>query len=347
MEEDQAPATPVSSRRWVVAVLMVAGLGALGWALARNDLLPSLAWLTHWWPAAVSLLLLVGAAAVWRRGRAPGNPSGSRRDWTQTITAVTALGALLFTALSLQATREQIEVSEQGQITERYSKAVELLGTPGAENFQIRLGGALERLAADSPRDQQTVVEVLSAFIRATSPRTDPAKACPATPPDVEAAFVVITRRTVANDPRRPVAGLNIPSSIDLRHTCLAEMRAFNADLSSTSLVGADLSHSELSRAHGGLISFVDAKLTGTNLSYADLSNFVFLTRTDLSGARLDHAEIGPTSLTEVNLTNADLRGADLRYTKFTNVILTGAQHDKGTNTEGAEHDARTVGAWW
>ncbi|SDI07591.1 Pentapeptide repeat-containing protein [Actinokineospora alba] len=282
-------------------------------------------------------------------GDAPGNPSAGRRDWTQTITAVTALGALLFTALSLQATREQIEVSEQGQITDRYAKAVELLGTSGAENFQTRLGGiyALERLAADSPRDQQTVVEVLSAFIRATSPRTDPAKPCPDTPADVEAAFVVITRRTVANDPRRPVAGLNVASSVNLRHTCLAEMRAFNADLSSMSLVGADLSGSELNRAHGGLISLTDAKLTGTNLSSADLSNFVFLTRTDLSGARLDHAKIGPTMLTDVNLTNADLRGADLRYSTFTNVILTGAQHDKGTNTEGATHDPRTVGAWW
>ncbi|MBC6446231.1 pentapeptide repeat-containing protein [Actinokineospora xionganensis] len=333
----------------MIAVLVVAGLAILGWALARNDLLPSLAWLTHWWPAVVGALLLVGAAAVWRRGRAPGNPSASRRDWTQTITAVTALGALLFTALSLQATREQIQVSEQGQITERYAKAVELLGTPGTENIQTRLGGiyALERLAADSPRDQQTVVEVLSAFIRANSPRTDPTKPCPATAADVEAAFVVITRRVVANDPRRPVGGLNVPSAVNLRHTCLAEMRAFNADLSSMSLVGADLSRSELSRAHGGLISFNGATLTGTDLSYADLSSFVFLDRTDLSGARLDYAKVGPTSLTDVNLGNADLRGADLRHVTFTNVILTGAQHDKRTNTEGATHDAKTVGAWW
>ncbi|MBB5803124.1 hypothetical protein F4560_002892 [Saccharothrix ecbatanensis] len=85
-----------------------------------------------------------------------------RRDWPQVITAMTALGGLIFTALSLRATREQIKVAEQGQISDRYAKPVELLGTPGPEHFQVRLGGiyALERLAADSPRDQYDATTV-------------------------------------------------------------------------------------------------------------------------------------------------------------------------------------------
>ena len=322
------------------------------WALLRADLLPPLGWLSRWWPAVASLLLFGVAFAAWRRGREPrATEPAVRRDWTQVITATTALGALIFTALSLRATQEQIEVAEQGQITDRYAKAVELLGTPGSEHFQVRLGGiyALERLAADSPRDQQTVVDVLSAFIRATSPWTDRTKPCPPARADIQAAFTAISRRDVSQDPRYPVGSGASPTTtkpIDLRNTCLAELIAFNADLTRMTLVGADLSRADLGHAHGGLVSLVDAKLTGANLRGADLSNFAFLDRADLSDARLTEAKIGPL-LTGVNLANADLRGADLSYATLTGVVLTGAKHDDKTNTEGAKYDAATVGAWW
>ncbi len=64
------------------------------------------------------------------------------------VTAATALAAPGFAAQSLSATREQISLSEQGQITDRYTKAIDQLGTQGAEHLQTRLGGiyALERI---------------------------------------------------------------------------------------------------------------------------------------------------------------------------------------------------------
>lgn len=81
------------------------------------------------------------------------------------VTALTAIAALVFTGLSLNATL-------QGQYTDRYTKAIEQLGHQGPEGLQVRLGGvyALERLARDSPRDQPTIIEVLSAFIRGGRP---------------------------------------------------------------------------------------------------------------------------------------------------------------------------------
>ena len=45
------------------------------------------------------------------------------------LTALAAVGALVFTALSLQATRE-------GQLTDRFSKAVEQLGTE--DSLEVR-----------------------------------------------------------------------------------------------------------------------------------------------------------------------------------------------------------------
>ncbi|MFC0112365.1 hypothetical protein [Kibdelosporangium aridum] len=135
------------------------------------------------------------------------------------ITAVTAIGALVFTGLSLNATRDQVAVAqarhavaEQGQFTERYSRAIDQLGRQGAEHLQVRLGGiyALERLVRGSPRDQPTIVEVLAAFIDSTAlpkiaptglmpvaPEGSPGEVCPnqTSTADIQAALTVIGRR--------------------------------------------------------------------------------------------------------------------------------------------------------
>lgn len=67
---------------------------------------------------------------------------------------------------NLKATERSILVSEEKQIAERFSKAVEMLGHE--ENVHIRLGGiyALERIAMDSKKDHYPVMQVLAAFIR-------------------------------------------------------------------------------------------------------------------------------------------------------------------------------------
>lgn len=61
------------------------------------------------------------------------------------VTAITAIGALIFTGLSLNATRDQIAaareqngVVEQGQYTDRYTKAVEQLDRTGPDHPQHR-----------------------------------------------------------------------------------------------------------------------------------------------------------------------------------------------------------------
>src|SRR5215217_4967771 len=64
---------------------------------------------------------------------------------------------------------EDLRQAEQGQITERFTRAIDQLGS---EKLEIRLGGiyALERIARDSPeRDYSTVIEVLTAYVRQNS----------------------------------------------------------------------------------------------------------------------------------------------------------------------------------
>ena len=60
-------------------------------------------------------------------------------------------------------------VSQEGQITDRFTRAIEQLG---AEQLQVRLGGiyALERIARDSPGDHWPIMEVLTAFVRENAP---------------------------------------------------------------------------------------------------------------------------------------------------------------------------------
>jgi hypothetical protein len=80
-------------------------------------------------------------------------------------TQLLTLGAGLFAAGALVFTARNFSLSREGQLTDRYTKAIEQLGS---DKLDVRIGGiyALERVARDSARDQPTVMEVLCAFIR-------------------------------------------------------------------------------------------------------------------------------------------------------------------------------------
>jgi hypothetical protein len=188
--------------------------------------------------------------------------------------AFTAFG-LIYTALTLEATRE-------AQITDRYTKNIEQLGS---STLDVRLGAiyALERLARDSPRDHDTIYDVLTAFVREHDPELKvkpPAK--PAT--DIQAALTVIGRGTA--EP------YYLPLNADL-----GEIRAPGANLDHSNLIGSDLRSADLSRANLVQATLIDANLSEANLSGADLSG------ADLSGADLSGADLSET----------DLKGADLR----------------------------------
>ncbi len=77
-------------------------------------------------------------------------------------------GAKRATAMdkTAQAAEKNIEEAQKSQITERFTKAVEQLGS---DNLSIRLGGiyALEKIAQDAPESYHwTIMEILCAFIR-------------------------------------------------------------------------------------------------------------------------------------------------------------------------------------
>jgi hypothetical protein len=221
-----------------------------------------------------------------------------------------AAGALAFTARNFTLSRRTFELTEQGQVTDRYTKAVEQLGS---DKLDVRIGGiyALERVARDSARDHPTVMEVLTAFIREHSheqwplPGPDGAEPERLTRPDVQAALTVIGRR----DPDRDT------QSIDLARAHLVGARLVVANLTRADLTGADLARADLARADLAGADLTGAHLTGAYLIVADLTDTT-LTRAALTGAHL----------TGAHLTGADLTGADLTDTTLTRAALTRAE---------------------
>ncbi|WP_416901635.1 pentapeptide repeat-containing protein [Micromonospora echinospora] len=207
-----------------------------------------------------------------------------------------------------EANREQQRLTEQGQITDRFTKAVEQLGQPGPEKVDVRLGAiyALERIMRDSAVDHPAVVNLLTAFIRvhapvdpATTPspeHTSPDGKPPSPPVDIQAALTVIGHRDATRDQGR----------LDLTGADLT-----GADLNGADLNGADLTGAELTSATLTGADLAGADLAGAYLIGADLID-ADLTRADLTGAHLIGADLTRANLTRAHLFFADLTRADL-----------------------------------
>jgi hypothetical protein len=197
-----------------------------------------------------------------------------------------AVGALVYTARNFTLSRRTFELTEQGQVTERYTKAIEQLGP---DKLDVRIGGiyALERVASDSARDHPTVMEVITAFIREHSREQWPSSDDPASQgqarsirPDVQAALTVVGRR----DPDRDIRW------IDLRGADLTGADLGGANLAGAGLRGADLTLANLRGAIFRGVDLTGAIFRGADLGGADLSTYSDLTSADFTGADLTDA---------------------------------------------------------
>ena len=94
-----------------------------------------------------------------------------RRTWAQIIGGFGLLLGLYFTW-------RRVEISQDQQVPERFTRAIDQLGatddTTSKPRLEVRLDGiyALEQIAWDSPkRDYSTVMEVLTAYVRENAPQ--------------------------------------------------------------------------------------------------------------------------------------------------------------------------------
>jgi len=252
-------------------------------------------------------------------------------------TLLQAFGGAFFLVTALLTWR-QIQVNKQGQVTERFTRAIEHLGSE--DKLDVRLGGiyALEQIARDSSTEHGAIVEILTAYLRGHAPRAeaDPNPNPVELPPlriraaDLQAVMTVLGRRQVMpGDP--PVLELD---GLDLRNAALA-----GANLSGASLAGADLSGTDLRRAdlRGADLRRIrfakadlrEATLYGAHLQNADLRGAILagadLERTDLEGAVLRQAKLMDGHLALAILRRANLGEADLHRARLRGATLDGA----------------------
>jgi len=202
-------------------------------------------------------------------------------DVVKTIISALGLIATLLAGIGLIVnyfnSQAEIQLTQQRLITERFSKAVEQIGNTKEE---VVIGGiySLERIAKDSPKDQWTIMEVLTSYIRKNSPipsniqqlkpeeRKKALEKLPSVSIPVQAALTVIGRRKVENDQ----AGDNLAGTTDSNKIKFL-------DLSRTNLRGANLDGANLDGAIlNGAILF-GANLDGANLNEANLYGAVGL----------------------------------------------------------------------
>jgi len=262
------------------------------------------------------------------------------------LTGAAGFIGLLFTWRNLAQTREStrrtLELTEQGQITERFTRAIDQLGATddeGAKKLEIRLGGiyALERIDKESHGRAYhgTVMEVLTAYVRENSrweheelststtasnegveqdngvaqDKEPPLQRLPA---DIQAILDVLKRREEERVPKEHRVLL------DLRGAFLQEASLQEANLKKANLQGANLQ---------------DTNLRVADLQEADLRN-AFLRVYPLGMTEIEAWLVG-ANLEGANLEGADLQGVDLQHAILQNARgMTQKQIDRAIGNE-------------
>jgi hypothetical protein len=181
--------------------------------------------------AGAAVFIVWGLPAVLTRHPHLASASDWHKAISRTRTGLIALVVAAGGAGGLAYAAWTHRLSREGHLTDRYSKAVEQLGD---DKLEVRLGGiyALERLMADSDRDQPTILEVLAAWVRdRTDSRKVPEHEQPEKVPiDIQAAMTVIGRRRSL-----PVS---VERPIDLCWTVLRQADLVEARLTRAELKG-------------------------------------------------------------------------------------------------------------
>jgi Pentapeptide repeats (8 copies) len=244
-------------------------------------------------------------AAGWQGLLEPKDLAKLQNDARTTL--VQALGGAVL-LIGLYFTLRNLQLTQDRQITEQYTRAVEQLGS---DRLAVRLGAiyALERIARDSERDHWPIMEILTAYVRENVPwkeeeqplqeersrsETQPIQINQSPPKlaaDIQAILTVLGRRT-----RTYGKGEDHP--LNLTYTDLCGAHLWKAHLEGAFLSKSCLDRAILAGAHLERASLREAHLEGAALDHADLT-----------GANLDGAYLTGVSIYRTCLAGASLRG--------------------------------------
>jgi uncharacterized protein YjbI with pentapeptide repeats len=244
----------------------------------------------------------------------------ARKTLAQILGGVFLLLGLFFTAENLKITQENLEktqkLTERGQVTDRFTKAIEKLG---AKEIEFKLGGiyALEKIAQDDPDGYYfTVMDVLTAYVRnhasyqeSSLDKKQPAVQIVSAPNSIASENKNSTDdKAISTD--KPLAEIQVVLSVIGR--CFGKLkdeekqRILTQEKEDESEHRIDLTNSNLEKV----------KLNKSDFSKADLSGAV------LNQAILDHPNLNKADLSDAKLNDAILNDAQLFETIFNNAEL-------------------------
>ncbi len=223
----------------------------------------------------------------------------------QALLGLGVLAGLYFTWRNVQLTFATLQTTQKGQVTERFTRAIDQLGATngdGGPNREVRLGGiyGLEGVAKDSSEYHGPVMEVLTAYVRMNAPRATDEQDV-----GIESGMQ-----------HRVVPSFDVQAIL----TVLGKRKRPRLDLSATNLRGADLHDAFLHEANLRDADLRSALLAGAQLQEADLRGAIL--PTDLRNGQLQGAKLGGACLSLRDLSAANLQGADLFGVHLQGAIL-------------------------
>ena len=226
------------------------------------------------------------------------NPQQRIAIQNELIKTVAQILGGIFLVSGVYFTWQNLQLTRDGQITDRFNQAIEHIGS---DRLEIRLGGvyALARIARTSERDHWPAMQVLCARLREAT--KDSANGAPL-PSEAQAILDVLRTRA----------------------------HHFEAAEQLLDFTGANLAGADLSGCHFAGARFKDAKLQKTNLSRASLA------RASFAGAHLVEASLRGADCSEANFLAADLQHATLRDCVLRKAVVFGTNFD-GASLFGAD----------
>lgn len=222
--------------------------------------------------------------------------------------------SILLTAGNFWYTERTLDATRDGQITDRYAKALDQLGADSSKEVRIGAIYALERVAWDSNGYYNIIMALLAAFVREHDPAPD---AKPPTEPDTDVQTALTVLLGHDHPEQLDLHGIRVPGAIlkgDLRNTKLT-----SSDLTGTELIEANLTCVNMHKGDPSCANLTAADLTRATLT---LANMTYAT---LARANLTDADLTDADLTDADLTDADLSGANLTRANLTGTNLAGA----------------------
>ncbi|MHC5257579.1 pentapeptide repeat-containing protein [Streptomyces sp. UC4497] len=269
-----------------------------------------------------------------------------RTTLLQVVGGLVVLFGAYATWRQLRVSQDGLRATQEGYVTDRFSRAVDQLGS---DKLDVRIGGlhALWRIAEQSARDREAIISIQAAYLRTHLPWPP---AGPQSPPVDAPINDIAPLETRAADAQVALTALGVLcqhreqswvnlSLTDLRRAdcdglwfpevnfdraCMEAAGLYRANLAQASLVSVNLRHTDLttavlSRARCVLSDLRAAKMVETDLRDADF------TETDLREANLRKADARGAVFHRADLRMADLRGADLSTAHLVDARLTGA----------------------